>query len=79
MAKPMVKISRRKKIYFNNTKDFECACCDDQLKDKFVLSAPNGKYRCLPCALKYNIIVAIPTVIKKAMEEKEEKITVELR
>lgn len=67
----MVKISRRKKIYYNNTKDFECACCNAYLKNKFVLSAPNGKYRCLPCALKYNIIVAIPTVIKKEMEEKD--------
>lgn len=71
MAKPMVKISRRKKIYYNNTKDYECACCEAHLKNKFVLSAPNGKYRCLPCALKYNIIVAIPTVIRKAIEQKE--------
>lgn len=69
----MVKISRRKKIYYNNTKDYECACCQKELKNKFVLSAPNGKYRCLPCALKYNIIVAIPTVIKKEMEEKDVK------
>lgn len=69
----MVKISRRKKIYYNNTKDYECSCCDVPLKNKFVLSAPNGKYRCLPCALKYNIISFIPTVIKKAMEEKGEK------
>lgn len=70
MGKPMVKISRRKKIYYNNTKNYKCACCEEALKNKFVLSAPNGKYRCLACALKYNIIVAIPTVIKKAMEEK---------
>jgi hypothetical protein len=76
MAKPMVKLSRRKKIYYNNTKNYECACCGEQLKNKFVLSAPNGKYRCLSCALKYNIIVAIPTVIKKAIEEKEEKIII---
>ena len=70
MARPMVKISRRKKIYFNNTKDFKCSCCDDKLKNKFVLSAPNGKYRCLSCAIKYKIIVAIPTVISNAIQEK---------
>lgn len=69
----MVKISRRKKIYFNNTKDFICACCSEKLKNKFVLSAPNGKYRCLNCAIKFKIIVAIPTIISKAIEEKSLK------
>jgi len=70
LTRPMVKISRRKKIYYNNTKDYRCACCDAYLKNKFVLSAPNGKYRCLQCAIKYKIIVAIPTVIKNAIDNK---------
>lgn len=73
MGKPMVKISRRKKIYYNNTKEYNCTCCDKYLKNQYVLSAPNSRYRCLDCALKYKIIVAIPTVIKKEIEQDGEE------
>ena len=69
MSKPMVKISRRKKIYFNNTKDCECLGCGMVLKQKYVLSSPNGRYRCLECAIKYHLIPYIPTVISKVLED----------
>lgn len=68
-SKPMVKFSRRKKMYFNNTKDCECLACNVPLKHKYLLSSPNGRYRCLECALKYHLIPYIPTVIKKAIQE----------
>jgi len=39
------------------------------LEESWVLSAPKERYRCLDCALHYNIILEIPSEIKPYIEE----------
>ncbi len=61
------RITNHKKIFFNATKDIVCFNCKRDLLEEYVLSAPNGKYRCLDCAIKTSLIDKIPDKITKAM------------
>jgi hypothetical protein len=36
--------------------------------EKYILSAPNGKYRCLECAIRIGLIDKIPPNIAEAMD-----------
>lgn len=69
MRKPKVKLSNRKIIFYNTIRDIGCICCFKGLTESWVLSAPKERYRCLDCALHYNIILKIPDEIKSYMEE----------
>ena len=53
-------ITGRKKIYFNRSKYIDCFHCGIDLHDKYILSAPKQRYRCLDCAVKINMIEEIP-------------------
>lgn len=72
MKKPKIRLSNRKVIFFNTTRDVYCNCCHDYLVESYVVSAPKGKYRCVTCALKYNIILSVPPEIEMEMKELEE-------
>ena len=78
MRRPKVKLSNRKIIFYNTSRDIYCLCCYQDLVESWVLSAPKERYRCLPCALRHNILLDIPKVIVDDMSE-EERISVDLR
>ena len=61
------RITNHKKIFFNASKDVECFNCKMNLLNEYILSAPNGKYRCLECAIKIGLIDKVPPNIDKAM------------
>lgn len=69
MKRPKVKLSNRKVIFYNTTRDAWCICCHADLKESYLLSAPNNRYRCLGCALHHNIITEIPHDIQIAITE----------
>ena len=62
------RITNHKKIFFNSTKDIDCFNCKNSLMEKYILSAPNGKYRCLECAIRIGLIDKIPPNIAEAMD-----------
>ena len=62
------RITNHKKIFFNSTKDIICFNCEKNLLNKYILSAPNAKYRCLDCAVKTSLISKIPDEIVEAMD-----------
>ena len=64
---PKHRITNHKKIFFNSTKDVKCFNCDKKLLGKYILSAPNAKYRCLDCAVKTSLIDKVPDKIAEAM------------
>lgn len=74
MRRSMYKLSNRKKIFYNTTREIHCLCCHIDLQESWVLSAPKEKYRCLPCALYYHVLLEVPKSIKEAMMEDEELI-----
>lgn len=53
-----------------------CSCCFSSLIETYVVSAPKSKYRCIECALHYNVILEVPEEIIRAMKEIEEGILV---
>ncbi|MAF44095.1 MAG: hypothetical protein CMI54_08075 [Parcubacteria group bacterium] len=54
--KPSFKLSNRKLVFFNHTKDIDCRECGTDLIDELIVSRPKGKYICVKCALRIHII-----------------------
>ena len=61
------RITNHKKIFFNGTKEVTCFNCEKNLLNEYILSAPNGKYRCLECSVKIGLIDKVPSSINEAM------------
>ena len=54
--KPSFKLSNRKLVFFNHTKDIDCRECGTDLLDELIVSRPKGKYVCVRCALRLHIV-----------------------
>ena len=54
--KPSFKLSNRKLVFFNHTKDIDCRECGTDLIDELIVSRPKGKYICVNCAIKLHIV-----------------------
>lgn len=55
-----IPLTGRKKIYFNNSRFIDCIGCGIDLVEKYVMSSPKQRYRCLDCAVKVHMIEEIP-------------------
>jgi len=56
--KPSFKLSNRKLVFFNHTKDIDCRECGTDLIDELIVSRPKGKYICVSCAIRIGIMDA---------------------
>ena len=54
--KPSFKLSNRKLVFFNHTKDIDCRECDCNLLDELIVSRPKGKYVCVNCGIRIGIV-----------------------
>ena len=63
--KTKITYTLRKKLFFNRSGKLICVNCEMSLEGKYVLSNRHQKYRCLPCAVRCNIIDKIPEGIPK--------------
>lgn len=54
--RPRYKITRRKVVYWNKTRQLECSECGDNLVNTWVISSPSSKNRCRNCADKKGLL-----------------------
>ena len=54
--RPRYKITRRKVVYWNKTRELNCSECDGDLVNTWVISSPSSKNRCRECAENHNIL-----------------------
>ena len=71
--KPSFKLSNRKLVFFNHTKDIDCRECGTDLIDELIVSRPKGKYICVSCAIRIHIIDegVVDEIDKQKQGEKE--------
>lgn len=73
MKRPKLRLSNRKVLFYNTSREIFCVNCDDDLQESYVLSAPNSRYRCIRCAKNLNILLVIPNFVKVWMAEEAEE------
>ena len=56
IVKPSFKLSNRKLVFFNHTKEIDCRECGTDLIDELIVSRPKGKYICVRCGIRLHII-----------------------
>jgi DNA-directed RNA polymerase subunit RPC12/RpoP len=63
MKKSGLKITRRKLVYYNKSRDLKCVTCGKDLKDSWIVSQRHKKHRCVNCAVKVHILDDYPEFI----------------
>jgi hypothetical protein len=63
-------------LFFNTSREIFCVNCEEDLQESYVLSAPNSRYRCIPCATNLNILLEIPDFVQAWLDEVEEELKI---
>ena len=51
-----IRISNRKRLFWNNTRPLKCYKCSCELEHSIVLSRANNKHNCTTCAISLSLV-----------------------
>ena len=76
MKRQKLRLSNRKVLFFNTSREIFCVNCDLDLQESYVLSAPNSRYRCIECAKNLNILLDVPDFVQEWLDEVAEELEI---